>query len=265
MRTTLHLAAAAAAAALAATPVLADDTFTCVPDKVSAGQQVAIKFPGHPGIFGGGAGGNSWVAYRAGGVSGRFKIKSWGPDGVEIVTPKSISPGPVAVDVVAEGHHLPAPATACFQIVVAGALVRGPAAPVAKQALTRVTTLDVQCGRDAKITLTGTRFTPRSEEPPWGSGRHIFFMPMASRWHIGATMVELAENDPAGGEFWTAYISGLRIESSTRMDLTVNECFLGKAGAKARIWFPDGTKSAWVGLTRPAPSREETELRRSIQ
>jgi hypothetical protein len=265
MRTTLHLAAAAAAAALAATPALADDTFTCVPDKVSAGQQVAIKFPGHPGIFGGGAGGNSWVAYRARGVSGRLKIRSWGADGVEVVTPKSMAPGPVGVDVVAAGHHLPGPAGACFQIVVAGASIRGPAAPVAHQALTRVTTLDGPCYRDARITLTGTRFIPRSEEPPWGSGRHISFMPMASRWHIGATMVELADDDPAGDEFWTAYISGLRIRSSTMMELTVGECFVTAPGARARIWFPDGTKSAWVKLTRPAPSRGENTLRRSIQ
>jgi hypothetical protein len=253
MRTPVHLAAAAAAAAaLGAAPALADDAFMCVPNKVSAGQAITIKFPGHPGIFGHGPSSGSWVGYEAGAASGQFKITSWTPDGIEVVTPKSISPGPVAVDVVVAGHHLPGPAGGCFEITVPVAPLRGIAAPVARQALTRVSTSDYPCRRDATITLVGTRFKPGTEKPPWGSGRVIRFEPMETRWQRGTTMVELGTtSDPGGSQFYTTYVSGLRIKSPTLMELTVTQCFVTQPGAKARIWFPDGAKSAWVNLRLP--------------
>jgi hypothetical protein len=252
MRTTLHLAALAAAAALAATPALADDTFTCVPDKVAAGQQVAIKTVHHPGLFGSGPGPTSWVEYQVGTRTGRLPVVSWTPNRIIVSTPTGIGPGPVKVSVVVGGSAIEGPQPGCFGIPAVVAPLRGIAAPVVRQALTRVEARDWPCNRNMTITLGGTGFSPGTEQPTWGGRRDSRRVPMEDRWRTRTTMVELGVgNDEGAADYWTSFVSGVRINSSTSMDVRVSQCFVTEADAKARIWFPDGSKSDWVYLMTP--------------
>jgi hypothetical protein len=213
----------------------------CSPAHLAGGGELRVT---SPGAFGVSPSSDVTLTYRnttAGGPAVRFPTtRAWSASAITFL---------FAVDALAPGAYevvLSSPAGAlrnptCFTVdppLRAITSIRGPAASsIPTATLDIVVDGDWPCDGETKITLWGTRFTPGTE----AGGLD------ASAWRSGKTMVEIGyEGAASAGMPPTAIaIARLAIRDAGTMEFTVSRCLLMLPRLKVRVWFPDGTKSAW--------------------
>jgi hypothetical protein len=225
-----------AAAALAVAPG-AEAQFACSPTRLSAGAQLHLTSAGTfgasmPARF-------TATAANDRGVSTPLSILSWAASDVTVRVPAGLAPGAYAVVLAAPGAP-PQRQPACFTVVPA--LVAAPLAPRTVSAGVVLSTLDMAvdgdlpCSGDTKITLWGKHFRAGTEaraEAPGG-------------WISGRTAVELGGEGrpyPVIARTWAP--PRLVVRDPGTIEVTLSRCILLVPGLKVRLWFPDGTKSAW--------------------
>jgi hypothetical protein len=207
---------------------------TCAPNRLLAGAEIRI---GSPGAFGGSPSAEVVLTYRntAGGGPARFgPARSWSSREVAFVLPAGLANGVYEVVLSSPAGALRNPA--CFTI--GPPLVAAPLAPrtvVAGmvQSLDMAVDGDLPWIGDTTITLWGKNFQPGTEAP-------------ARPWTPGKTWVELSgDGRPYPPTSRTFAPPRIVIRDPGTIVYTVTKYVLLIPGLKARVWFPDGSKSAW--------------------
>ena len=224
--------------ALAAGPAQrAASQLTCTPAHLTGGGELRIT---SPGAFGASPSGDVVLTYRnttAGGSPARFPAtRAWSASAVTFL---------FAVDVLTVGTYevvLSSPAgalrnPACFRVdpaLTAITTIRGSVPGVAHPTLTLARDTENLCFVPTTITLLGTRFSPGTEQPPPAGGF------TDTSWIAGKTLAEVADESGAtrGG-------ARLLIRSDNLIEATTSQCVRFWTNAKIRLWFPDGSRSAW--------------------
>jgi hypothetical protein len=227
-------ARAIAAAALFLGSAAAPAQLTCTPSRLLAGAELRI---GSPGAFGVSPSGEVRLTYRntAGGSATAFTgPRSWSAREVAFLLPAGLADGVYEVVLSSPAGALRNPS--CF--TVGPAFVAAPLAPRTVVAGV-VRTLDMAVDGDlpwegdTKITLWGKNFQPGTEAsgPPWTAGK---------------TWVELSgDGRPYPPTTRTFAPPRIVIRDAGTIEYTTTKYVLLIPGLKARVWFPDGTKSAW--------------------
>ncbi len=233
---------------------------TCTPARLAAGAEIRI---GSPGAFGGAPSAEVALTYRntAGGGSARFgPARSWTSREVAFLLPAGLANGVYEVVLSSPAGALRNPA--CFTIgppIVAVTVARAPVGVAPSASVFSVTSPDKPCLGNATLNITGMGFQPGTEvasyavsHPPAGTLREVTSPgdgPLAPVWRHGITMLEATADGPYANDYWTNLIYTLRITGPASMQATMPKCFVLEHGAKLRVWFPDGTRSAWVPFT----------------
>jgi hypothetical protein len=209
---------------------------TCTPNRLRAGEEIRI---GSPGAFGGAPSAEVTLSYSnaTGSINRHFgSPRAWSTREVAFLLPSNLPDGVYGVTLSSPAGALRNPT--CFTIgppLVGVTTIRGPAG-VALATLDTVVDGDWPCTGETMIRLWGKRFTPGTEAAGVPS----------LAWTAGKTMVEFAGDarpfpllrDPG-------IAPRMSIRDAGTIEYTTSRCILLLPGLKARIWFPDGTKSAW--------------------
>jgi len=198
-----------------------------------------------PGAFGGSPSAEVVLTYRnttAGGTAVGFPgSRTWSASAVTyLFATGALRPGTYEVVVSSPAGALRNPS--CFTVdapLTAITTIRGPSAgSIPSATLDIVVDGDWPCDGLTKITLWGHGFTPGTE----GTGIN----PVRD-WTSGKTMVEIsAEGRPSAGMPPDAGAGGrIVVRDPGTIEFTVSKCLLMLPGLKARVWLPDGTKTAW--------------------
>lgn len=212
---------------------------TCTPNRLRAGEELRI---GSPGAFGGTPSADITISYSntAGTINRHFgSPRSWSASAVAFLLPTDLPDGAYGVVLSSPGGALRNPT--CFTIgppLVAVTTIRGPVAGITLATLDTVVDGDLPCTGDTMITLWGKNFQPGTEAAAAG--------PPATSWTVGKTMVELAgEGRPYPPLTRPFSPPRIAIRNAGTIEYTISRCILLMPGLKARVWFPNGTKSAW--------------------
>jgi hypothetical protein len=212
---------------------------SCTPAHLRAGAEIRI---GSPGAFGGSPSADVVLTYRntAGGTAARFGApRSWNTREVAFLLPSDVATGVYEVVLSSPAGALRNPS--CF--TVDPPLVVAPIAPrtviVASvlRSLDEAVDGDLPCTGDTMITLWGKNFQPGTEGG---------VINPAANWVAGKTMVELGGGVPYPPPTRPLFSPPrIAIRNAGTIEYTISRCILLMPGLKARVWFPDGTKSAW--------------------
>jgi hypothetical protein len=208
---------------------------TCAPARLRAGFELRID---SPGAFGASPSAGVVLTYRntAGGTATPFgAAHSWSAGEVSFLLPVGFPTGTYEVVLSSPaGAALRNPA--CFTVdpaLVAAPLARRTVVAGGAHTLDMAVDGDLPWDGDTKITLWGKNFQPGTEAsgPPWTAGK---------------TWVELSgDGRPYPPTTRTFAPPRIVIRDAGTIEVTVSKYILLIPGLKARVWFPDGTKSAW--------------------
>jgi len=237
----LSIAVALAAIAAGATP--ANAQFACSPATVSAGAEFHLTSGARFGSTQ--PAGAAVEAFAAAGSPRRLTIRSWTASDVLVRLPVDMPDGAYGVRVTTPAG-LPQQNPSCVTVrTLVPALRPRTAVPGTVAArLNYALDADMLCPGPTRITLWGSNFTPGTESSShigWPGERLLGL----SGWTSGKTMVELGAARDAFPLLLRPIRPQLVIQDAGTMYFTVSQCVLLFPGLKARIWFPDGTKSDW--------------------
>jgi hypothetical protein len=244
----LTLSSVTAALLVGAAP-RAEAQLVCSPATVSAGADLHLTSAGRFGASM--PAGLTVAAVNAGGTSTPLAVRSWTASNVTVQLPAGLSPGSYAV-LLSTPAGPPQRQAACFTVtptIVAAPLApRSVVAGVVLPSLSRAEMNVYPCARDIVIRMTGTGFTPGSG---YAAPNH-YRLELERAWSSGLTMVETATDATGPDPYFNSFIENVAVTSPTHLEARMSlGCFGENAGARLRIWFPDGTKSAWVRLQAP--------------
>jgi hypothetical protein len=210
---------------------------TCTPNRLLAGAELRIE---SPGAFGGSPSSDVVLTYRkaTGGSPVSFGApRSWSAREVAFLLPAGLADGAYEVVLTSPAGALRNPA--CFTIgppLVAITTLRGPAAAsIPTATLDMAVDGDLVCDGDTKITLWGKGFqagTEAASVAPAG-------------WTSGKTAVEFSGGRPYPPITRPYGPPRLVVRDPGTIEVTLTRCVLLIPDLKIRLWFPDGTKSAW--------------------
>jgi hypothetical protein len=237
---------AVAFTALVAGSTPANAQFACSPPTVTSGAEFHLTSTAKFGATR--PAGVAVEVFAGAGAPRGLTILNWAASDVLVRLPGDIPPGPYGVRITTPAGT-PQQNPSC---VTVRAVVSAPIRPTTAAAGTVVATLtgavdgDPPCTGTTMITLWGSHFRPGTE-----SVRHIgwpgetLVLVGAPAWASGKTVVELGGTRGAYPPVRPTASPRLVILDQGTMQLTLDRCILLWPGLKARIWFPDGTKSAW--------------------
>lgn len=238
------LSIAVALAALAAGAIPANAQFACSPATVSAGAEFHLTSGARFGSTQ--PAGVTVEVFAAAGAPRRLTIRNWTSSDVLVRMPADIPGGAYGVRITTpSGPPQQNPSCVTVRTLVSAPL--RPRTAVTGTVAARLDTAidaDLLCPGPTKITLWGSNFTPGTESSShigWPGERFVG----SSGWVSGKTMVELGAARDAFPLLLRPIRPQLVIQDAGTMYFTVSQCVLLFPGLKARIWFPDGTKSDW--------------------
>ncbi|MHB8835082.1 MAG: hypothetical protein ACYC9Y_05160 [Candidatus Methylomirabilia bacterium] len=243
---TFVLSIAVALAALAGGASTASAQFSCSPATVSAGAEFHLTSAARFGSTQ--PAGVAVEAFAGAGSPLRLTIRNWMSSDVLVRLPAGMPNGVYGVRITTPaGPPQQNPSCVTVRTLVPAPLrprTAGTGAVAAR--LDTAIDADLLCPGPTKITLWGSNFTPGTESSQhlgWPTERLIGGT--ASAWISGKTMVELGAARDAFPLLVRPIRPQLVIQDAGTMYFTVSQCVLLFPGLKARIWFPDGTKSEW--------------------